>query len=721
MISACMIVQNEEMCIDRCLSSISDYVDEIIIIDGGSKDMTMEIVKKYPKVRLYEIPFEKHFAKQRNNAIEKANYDWIFVIDADEWCYPYVMEQLRYLITLENDAYKFNRKTLINGHLNNPINPDYTYRFFRSYCRYENNIHENLYGFTRQSETNLEIIHDKKLTWQQKDDELYWEMGQNPPDGWYKIGDKWIRDGWQIVDEQWMKIGNPVPETNTDTDNTLSALLCIYNEGLMLKTCLANLVKFADEIIIVDGSPSGPSDDNSKAIIDEFMANSTAIKYYSGVFAFDDGAWDEPAQINFGLDKVTKSYVMRTHPDIIYDPEDIKFLKKALSSGKKYIYCPQLDFWGDTKHMLLYKHSTIETSLQHQVSIDPLAISMDCNVRAESIRISDNEPRRFGMICDIDYNTDILYLPHIKKYHFGFMKPIADQVRKYVCYAKRGDMGPQYIDCSEKELYDFAVDHVMGGYKDRPGMDYYGYYPNDALPFKNISYMDGYNEFMAWYKSEFVNDKFKKPSKEGYEDFTPEDAKRFAEELAWNWGVYEDIKDKPILGGGSEKRLFDIIKALDRKVSVLDIGCANAIFLIFYTKSGLTKKSVGIDLSENGIENARKSAENNGVELELYAKSIDDFEYAEPFDVIRMTEVLEHVMDVPKVLKKIGSLLADDGIFIGTTPYGNAGDSEAHLHYFVDDDLKNMLMAYFDIVEFEVMDFNGQGENHFFFHCKKRR
>jgi glycosyltransferase involved in cell wall biosynthesis len=699
-----MIVRDEEECIERCLSSIHDYVDEIVIIDGGSTDLTMRFASRYSKVKLFEIPFEQDFGKQRNHSIEKANGDWIFIIDADEYCYPYILDQLEYLTTLDNDAYTFTRKTLINGKLVNPLNLDYTFRLFQSHCRYAGNIHETLTGFNKRCDTNMEIIHDKKGEWQQKDNELYWDMGQIPPDGWQKIGGKWTWVGDSLSNN-----------VITRTDNSLSALLCIYNEELMLRQCLTNLVKFVDEIIIVDGGYNGASDDGSKEIIDEFMQNHLMIKYYSGTFVFDDGAWNEPEQINFGLSKVTKGYVMRTHPDTIYDTKDIDFLKQSLSSGKKYIYCPQLDFWCDTKHILLYKHSNIEGALFQQISGEPLVVSMNCNFHA----ITQGDLRQFGMVADIDYNNDILYLPHIKKYHFGFIKPFKDQVQKYVCYAKRGDMGKDKQTYDPKSLYEWTINFVKDNYANK-GMDYYGYYPEDALPLKNISYMDGYNEFMEWFNNQFHIRKFSKPTKEGLEDITLEDVKNVAEDGAWNWGPQGAIEEN-VLGGGAESRIHEIIKSEGMGLDFLDIGCANAQFLVFYKKSGLVKKGIGIDISENAIKNAIKSCENNGIELELYATPIDTFEYPHKFDVIRMTEVLEHVRDVHLALGNINSLLKDNGKFIGTAPVDHMGDGYGHLHYFVGDDLKNLLSEYFDLLEFDIMDYTGKGENHFFFHCRRKQ
>ncbi|MGD9243988.1 MAG: glycosyltransferase [Desulfobacterales bacterium] len=82
-ISLCMIVKNEEKFLPKCLDSVKDYVDEIVIVDTGSTDGTVEIARKYTE-KVYFHPWESHFSKHRNQSIKYATKDWIFILDADE-------------------------------------------------------------------------------------------------------------------------------------------------------------------------------------------------------------------------------------------------------------------------------------------------------------------------------------------------------------------------------------------------------------------------------------------------------------------------------------------------------------------------------------------------------------------------------------------------------------------------------------------------------------
>lgn len=83
-ISLCMIVKNEEKVLKRCLDSVRDLVDEMIIVDTGSTDRTKEIAAVYPGAKIYDFTWVDDFAKARNFAFSKATCDYIYSADADE-------------------------------------------------------------------------------------------------------------------------------------------------------------------------------------------------------------------------------------------------------------------------------------------------------------------------------------------------------------------------------------------------------------------------------------------------------------------------------------------------------------------------------------------------------------------------------------------------------------------------------------------------------------
>ena len=82
-LSLCMIVKDEEEVIARCLDSVKDIADEIVIVDTGSKDKTKEICKQYTDL-VFDFKWVDDFSKARNFSFSKATKDYIMWLDADD-------------------------------------------------------------------------------------------------------------------------------------------------------------------------------------------------------------------------------------------------------------------------------------------------------------------------------------------------------------------------------------------------------------------------------------------------------------------------------------------------------------------------------------------------------------------------------------------------------------------------------------------------------------
>ena len=82
-VSVVLAVFNEEDVLGKCLESVKDLADDVVIVDGGSTDKTVEIAKKFgTKVFVMDNPPVFHINKQR--AVDRAHGDWILQLDADE-------------------------------------------------------------------------------------------------------------------------------------------------------------------------------------------------------------------------------------------------------------------------------------------------------------------------------------------------------------------------------------------------------------------------------------------------------------------------------------------------------------------------------------------------------------------------------------------------------------------------------------------------------------
>ena len=82
-ISLCMIVREEEAVLERCLQSVMDVVDEIVIVDTGSKDRTKEIAAKFTD-QIYDFLWCDDFSAARNFAFSKGTGDYLMWLDADD-------------------------------------------------------------------------------------------------------------------------------------------------------------------------------------------------------------------------------------------------------------------------------------------------------------------------------------------------------------------------------------------------------------------------------------------------------------------------------------------------------------------------------------------------------------------------------------------------------------------------------------------------------------
>jgi glycosyltransferase involved in cell wall biosynthesis len=129
-ISATIITKNEEHNIEQCLKALS-FVDEIVIVDSGSEDKTLEICKKY-NCTIFQTQW-LGFGKTKQLAVDKAGNDWILAVDADE----IITDELKTEILAKvkkptADGYRIKRNSF---YLNKQIkhcgwNKDYTLRLF---------------------------------------------------------------------------------------------------------------------------------------------------------------------------------------------------------------------------------------------------------------------------------------------------------------------------------------------------------------------------------------------------------------------------------------------------------------------------------------------------------------------------------------------------------------------------------------------------------------
>lgn len=201
-ISAIIIAKNEENMIADCLDSVS-FCDEIIVVDNGSEDRTLEIAKRMG-AKVFELGTDD-FSELRNFGLEKAKGEWILYVDADERVSKELEEEITHLTTIHDrgqqlNAYFLRRK---NFYLGSSKKNEWPYiekleRLFRreAFKGWRGRLHESpifegeveeLDGFLlHYTHRNLSEMLAKTIEWSKVEAQLKFGAG-HPKVTWWRL------------------------------------------------------------------------------------------------------------------------------------------------------------------------------------------------------------------------------------------------------------------------------------------------------------------------------------------------------------------------------------------------------------------------------------------------------------------------------------------------------------------------------------------------------
>lgn len=97
-----MIVKDEEKALPQCLDSVKDVVAEMIVMDTGSNDRTIEIAESYGAI-VPRYQWQGHFSQARNEALKYVTGDWVLVLDADEALNPAILPHIETAMAAEDN------------------------------------------------------------------------------------------------------------------------------------------------------------------------------------------------------------------------------------------------------------------------------------------------------------------------------------------------------------------------------------------------------------------------------------------------------------------------------------------------------------------------------------------------------------------------------------------------------------------------------------------
>ncbi len=156
-ISLCMIVKNEEQFLAQCLESVREFVDEMVIVDTGSSDRTVEIAREYG-AKVYFHEWQHSFSEARNYSLQFVTSEWVLQLDADE--------------KLEKDDIPLLKKVISDPHVNavfmpilndlpeSGISKHYFPRLYRhTSAHYEGIVHNQLLFTGKSVSAEIRIYH----------------------------------------------------------------------------------------------------------------------------------------------------------------------------------------------------------------------------------------------------------------------------------------------------------------------------------------------------------------------------------------------------------------------------------------------------------------------------------------------------------------------------------------------------------------------------------
>ncbi|WP_281352274.1 glycosyltransferase family 2 protein [Cytobacillus depressus] len=153
-----MIVKNEEVHLEDCLDSVKHYVNEIVIVDTGSTDNTIEIAKTYG-AKVYGYTWTNDFADARNFALSKSTLDWNLILDADEQITSWDKDKVNSLLKDLNFIGKVDIKSNFLQNNEERFSQNFISRLLPKGASYFGRIHEQVVSDLPRIDLPIEVFH----------------------------------------------------------------------------------------------------------------------------------------------------------------------------------------------------------------------------------------------------------------------------------------------------------------------------------------------------------------------------------------------------------------------------------------------------------------------------------------------------------------------------------------------------------------------------------
>lgn len=165
LLSLCMIVKNEQKNLDRCLASVHGTADEMIVVDTGSSDLTMEIAAAHG-AKVLQFAWQNDFSKARNFSLEPAKGTWIMFLDADEELETETRKKIRGILqTTTADAVGVTVRNFNPPQSFTDYHDSYQVRIFRNRpeYRFEQAVHNQILPSIQRAAGV--VLEERSLIW----------------------------------------------------------------------------------------------------------------------------------------------------------------------------------------------------------------------------------------------------------------------------------------------------------------------------------------------------------------------------------------------------------------------------------------------------------------------------------------------------------------------------------------------------------------------------
>ena len=182
-----LLVKDEIELIEDYLDALMQWnsLGDVVAVDTGSTDGTLEILNAYPSVRLVSTFLDMDFSAARNFGLTYCTTEWVFQLDADERPSEGLLDWITMFIDSPDSQFHelvaIHRENLVDGHDIGPNTHEQHIRLFRAHRRFQGRIHESLRRGVLErvvvAPPVLPILHHKTSARQERQNKLYelWE------------------------------------------------------------------------------------------------------------------------------------------------------------------------------------------------------------------------------------------------------------------------------------------------------------------------------------------------------------------------------------------------------------------------------------------------------------------------------------------------------------------------------------------------------------------